>query len=84
VSNDREQPKRELIGLLGVGLDNKDGHQRITRGEHFILLGGSQETHEQMQDKTIRFMEALGRRGKRLPEASPDEVIGLWHESEED
>src|SRR4051794_35199273 len=35
--------------LLGLGLDG-DGQVRITRGENFLLLGGSQTTHEEMQD----------------------------------
>ena len=31
--------------LLGLGLDGKDGHTRITTGENFKLVGGSEETH---------------------------------------
>jgi hypothetical protein len=81
VSNKRVPNEREVIGLLGVGLDNKDGHQRLTRGEHFFLVGGSQETHEHMQDAAIRLTKALERRGKRLPDASVNELIDLLHES---
>ena len=60
--------------LLGLGLDNQDGHTRITRGEQFFLLGGSRQTHEQMQEKVIRFNEELDKHGKRLEEVSPDEL----------
>ena len=73
--------KTELVGFLGLGLDGKDGHARVTRSEHFFLLGGSEETHERMQDTVIRFDEALRRKGKRLPETSPDEALDLLHEA---
>ena len=52
--------------LLGVGLDNEDGHVRYTKGPNFHLFGGSQETHEEMQDKAIKFNEELKKRDKRL------------------
>jgi hypothetical protein len=52
--------------LLGVGLDNDDGHVRITKGPNFHLLGGSRDTHEQMQEVAIKFNEHLDRRGKTL------------------
>jgi hypothetical protein len=71
----KRQP--ELIGFIGVGLDQKDEHQRITRTENFVLVGGSQETHEQMQDVSIRFNESLDKRGKRLQDASVPEVVDL-------
>lgn len=71
------QKKKEVVGLLGVGLDNQDEHQRITRGEEFLLVGGSSETHERMQDVAIRVTESLKDRGKRLQDASPGEVIDL-------
>lgn len=54
--------------LLGVGLDGDDGHKRITRGRDVLIVGGSKDTHEQMQERAIRFNEELDRRGKRLAE----------------
>jgi hypothetical protein len=82
VSTNGDRNKVEVIGFLGVGLDGKDGHQRLTRSEHFVLLGGSEETHEQMQDTAIKFSQALERRGKkRLKEASPDEALDLLREA---
>jgi hypothetical protein len=78
----REDGQRPTIGgFLGVGLDNKDGHQRLTRSEHFLLVGGSAETHERMQDTAIRFGEALRKRGKTLRETSTEEAIDLLRES---
>ncbi|MDD5436339.1 MAG: hypothetical protein PHX20_02230 [Candidatus Omnitrophica bacterium] len=52
--------------LLGLGLDSKDGHVRITKGDNFRLVGGSEETHEMMQEKAIKFNEQLDKRHKRL------------------
>ena len=81
--NDKEQKEVELVGFLGVGLDDKDGHKRLTRTKHFFLIGGSEETHERMQDTAIRFNEALDDKGKRLSDASADEVIDLFREATE-
>jgi hypothetical protein len=80
----KKKPKdRQVVGFLGVGLDNKDGQKRLTRSEHFILVGGSHDTHERMQNTAIRFAEVLRRRGKELPETPLDEIIELFRESQE-
>jgi hypothetical protein len=81
LANREDGEQREILGFLGIGLDNKDGHQRLTRSDHFLLIGGSAETHERMQDTAIRFGEALRKRGKTLEEASADEAIDLLRES---
>ena len=52
--------------LLGLGFDSKDGHLRITKGENFRIFGGSEETHEMMQEKAIKFNEQLDKRHKNL------------------
>lgn len=57
---------KAATGLLGVGLDNTDGHKRITTGEKFVLVGGSAETHERMAETTIKTFEELKRRDKHL------------------
>ena len=61
-------------GLLGLGLDGEDGHRRITRGENLLLLGGSEETHERMQEHAMKLNEELERRGKTLKECSAEEA----------
>jgi hypothetical protein len=58
--------------ILGVGLDS-DGHKRVTRGSNFALVGGTQETHEQMTEKAIKINEKLKARGKQLEEVSREE-----------
>jgi len=67
----------ETLGLIGVGLDNQDGHNRVTQGEEFLLVGGSEETHENMQDVAIHVIESLKNKGKRLQGAEIQEVIEL-------
>ena len=77
----KAEDETQVVGFLGVGLDNKDGHKRLTQSEHFLLVGGSEETHGKMQDTVIRFGEKLKRRGKKLEEASAEEAIDLLRES---
>ena len=63
--------KRKAM-MLGVGLDN-DGHKRLTSGPNFVLVGGSQETHEVMTEKAIKINEKLAASGKQLEEVSHEE-----------
>ena len=79
----QDQESRRVVGFVGLGLDNKDGHQRLTRSENFFLIGGSNETHERMQDTAIRFDETLRRKGKKLDETAVEEVIEIFHLSRE-
>ena len=58
--------------MLGIGLDT-DGHKRITTGPNFALVGGKEETHEQMTEKVIKINEKLSAKGKRLEEISSEE-----------
>ena len=60
-------------GMVGIGLDNTDGEQRLTRGKNFTLVGGSEETHSVMQETAVKVNEALDRKGKTLEETSPEE-----------
>jgi hypothetical protein len=83
VQRERNRTGKQIVGLLGVGLDNQDEHKRLTQSEHFLLLGGSAETHERMQDTAIRFEEDLKRRGKRLQDASVDETIELLRKAQD-
>jgi exosome complex RNA-binding protein Rrp42 (RNase PH superfamily) len=71
---------REVVGFLGIGLD-QDGHSRVTKAEHFLLVGGSAETHERMQETVVRFEEALDKAGKRLGEVSPEEAADLLRDA---
>lgn len=76
-----EPPQAAVTGVVGVGLDGADGHTRITRTEEMVLLGGSEETHEKMQETAIRFGENLEKQGKTLREASVGEVMDLLRDA---
>ena len=67
--------------MLGLGLDNRDGHRRITRGDNFYLVGGSEETHEKMTETAIKVNEKISRKGKRLADLSPEEFADLIREA---
>ena len=82
MSNDSSKPRRRrrprISGILGVGLDNEDGHKRITTGDQFVLVGGSQDTHERMTETMVKTFEELKRREKSLEHVEPrelDEII---------
>jgi hypothetical protein len=66
--------------LLGIGHDNGDGHVRITHGENYRLFGGSEETHEVMQETAVKFNEKLRDRGKSLDDISKKEFRDIAHE----
>ncbi len=68
----KRQPK--IGGILGVGLDNEDGHKRITTGEKFVLVGGSQDTHERMTETMVKTFEELKRRAKQIESVDPREL----------
>jgi len=75
-----EEKKRKYALLLGIGFDNKDEHVRITTGKNFKLFGGSKETHEVMQEKAIKFNEALDKRKKELSEVDKEELLEIADE----
>lgn len=71
---------KKKVWLLGLGLDNDDGHVRVTRGENFHLVGGSGDTHEQMQEKCVKLNEKLKDRKKRLEDLRRKEFLELADE----
>jgi len=79
---DDRDPERPLgiKGMLGVGLDNDDGHRRITRGPNFYLVGGSQRTHEYMQRIAIKFNEKVEERDKRLEDINARDLSEIVEE----
>ena len=70
--------KRARKLLLGVGLDS-DGHKRVTTGPNFALVGGTQETHEEMTEKAVKIAEKLARKGKTLDNVSGEEFDEIAH-----
>jgi len=68
--------------VLGIGLDGKDGATRVTRGPNFHLVGGSRETHEDMQEKCIKLNEKLKAKGRQLEDLGRKEFLDLAAECE--
>lgn len=67
--------------LLGLGLDNDDGHKRITTGEQFAIVGGSAETHERMTETVVKTFEELKTRGKHLEQVGHQELAEIIHKT---
>lgn len=63
--------------LFGIGLDNRDGHKRLTQADRFTLVGGSQETHERMTETVVKTFEDLRRKGRDFDHAEPREIADL-------
>jgi hypothetical protein len=76
-----QKSKARVDGIVGVGLDNTDDQKRITRTEEMVLVGGSHETHERMQETAIKFSEGLEKAGKKLPEAPIQQIFDLLREA---
>jgi len=73
----KARARKKKAFLFGVGLDSQDEHLRITQGPNFRLVGGSQDTHEQMQETAIKVNEELSRRGKQLEQIGPGEFLEI-------
>ena len=78
--NRKRQPKAKA-GLLGLAFDNEDGHKRVTSGEQFLLVGGSEERHEHMTETVLKTFEELKRRDKRLETVDPRELEEILQKS---
>ena len=72
----KTKPKKKTC-LLGLGLDDSDGHARVTVGENFKLIGGSEVTHGTMQEKAIKMNEQLQKRGKTLDTVAREEFLEI-------
>jgi hypothetical protein len=77
--NRRRKPKS--AHLLGVGLDDAEGHKRLTAAEQFTIVGGSEETHGRMTETVIKTFEELKTRGKQLKAVEPQELAEIIHKS---
>lgn len=76
--------KTKDAALLGVGLDKQDEEEtRLTKGENYLLVGGSKQTHEIMQETAVRVNEQLEKKGKRLADLEPEEFRDVMAEAVE-
>lgn len=72
---------KQSAHLLGVGLDNTDGHKRITQADRFAIVGGSSETHERMTETVIKTFKTLDRRDKTLDQIKQQELAEIIHKN---
>ena len=77
MSSKRRFNDERVAGLLGLAFDAEDGHKRITRGQNFLLAGGSDETHSMMRETIIKVNEQLDARGQSLRDVSPSQLRDL-------
>lgn len=73
--------KRRVAGLLGLAFDADDGHTRITRGKHFVLAGGSEDSHDRMRETVVKVTEKLDRRGQQLTDVSVEQLCDLLEDA---
>ena len=73
--------KTNSAHLLGIGLDSKDDHKRLTTAEEFTIVGGSEETHTRATETFIKTFEELKSRGKHLNAVEPQELFVIIHKS---
>lgn len=63
--------------IIGICLDNDDGHKRITQAEQFLVMGGSHESHQVLTQACLKVFENLKQTGQRLESLEPDELIDI-------
>jgi hypothetical protein len=80
VSKKKKKPAPRAA-LVGLGLDNADGHKRVTTGEQFAIVGGSEETHGRMTETALKTFEELKSRQKQLHQVDPEELAEIIHKS---
>ena len=81
MSKKKKPAAKKSARLLGLGLDNEDGHKRITTGDKFAIVGGSQETHDRMTETVVKTFEQLKQRGTSLERVEPAELAEILDKS---
>ena len=72
---------KKNAALVGLGLDNQDDHKRLTTGEQFAIVGGSEETHGRMTETVVKTFEELKQRRKHLAEVDSSELAEIIQKS---
>lgn len=68
-----QQKRKKIIRLLGVGFDSEDSHIRITNGEKYDVIMGSEQSHEYLQQLLQKIEDGLKIKGLSLDDFTPDE-----------
>ena len=72
-----EERPLNIQGVLGVGLDGDPDNKHVTRGDNFLLFGGSKRTHERMVETALKFNEKVDQLGKKLDQVNWRELHGI-------
>lgn len=81
MKNNNRISELRVAGLLGLAFDADDGHKRITRGNNFLLAGGSEETHSVMREVILKVTERLDQRGMELSDVTVEELRDLLNDA---
>jgi hypothetical protein len=71
------RPRRLRAAFIGFGLDDSDDQQRLTQGDQSLIVGGSAETHAELQQTALRMELELERLGQGLGDLDPVELAEL-------
>jgi len=63
--------------IIGIGADGFDGHIRITKGNHYELVQGSEHSHELMQRWCEGINQRLAAMNKDMNELSVEEFLAV-------
>ena len=80
----QKKKKKDDAAILGVGFDAEDGQVRLTRGDNYALVGGSEHTHTVMQETAVKINEHTKRAGKRLEDVSGNELRDICEKVREE
>ncbi len=72
----RRSPKKGAHFVLGQDLQS-DGHVRVTKGEAFLVHGGTAKSHRETVDIVETFSDKLGREGKADVKAAREILIDI-------
>ncbi len=71
--------KRRRHFILGKDF-RSDGHERVTKGEDYLVHGGTKITHEETVDIVNEFSKRLRKEGCPDPETSTQILREVLHE----
>lgn len=67
----KRRTKRGKHFVLGVDVRN-DGHTRITKGEDYVVHGGTEASHAEVVDIVSTFSKKLAKEGDAGPKATAE------------
>lgn len=80
--------RRQVLGLgldgHGLGPQSADGMTRLTHGDDYVLVGGSEHAHRTMQAFVEHLVDACRSEGTTLGEAPPELLEEILTELAED